>query len=262
VDLPARAFAVLLGVTLVVLGAAGGAWLGWRTAPDLISEPDAVALVAGGYGTAQLDHTTRQGALFGYEGDGSALRPLLGGDDYVPGHVDLVLAVGPDGPPLGAVRSWWLGGWRVESFLSDDQGRPVAATDRSAFLTIRLACRQPRMVTILAIVGALLGAAVAYAALRLPGRSRNAVRFAQGGVAALLPATLLMIVHAPAWALGDSADVVAPWEPFTSFGIRPLSLIGVVCLAVAGVLLVTSPARDDLGSDGDLWQGAARERLP
>ncbi|GAA3455332.1 hypothetical protein [Dactylosporangium matsuzakiense] len=239
------AVAVACALTVAPLFAAAGAWLGWRGAPALPSDPAALQLLSAAIPGAQCAVTGRHEAPFDYEHPDEPLTWLVGNDDYNAGGVEL-LATGTTAAGLRAglaAQGWHTaddptidgyaasrGRWALEFRAGDAGGVAIA-----------LGHAEPAPVTPLTVAGYALGLA---AGALLARRARRAARSAlTAGLLVLVPGTVLTTGDL-LWALTLPADVTTPaaWGDYLFFGVRLLTTAGVLLLAAA-VTLSLRPAR-------------------
>ncbi|MEU4620651.1 hypothetical protein AB0G04_11825 [Actinoplanes sp. NPDC023801] len=84
---------ILSALTVAALGAAAGAWLGWRSPVALLTDQEARALVAAAVPDVPAEFVERSDAVFGYPyGAGWFL-----GGEYLPGFAVVTVNVGADG---------------------------------------------------------------------------------------------------------------------------------------------------------------------
>ncbi|WP_433789059.1 hypothetical protein [Actinoplanes sp. CA-252034] len=242
---------ILFALTVAALGAAAGAWLGWRPPAGLPSDERARALIAAATPDPSAAFVERFDAVFGYRYPGDR---LLGSDDYGPGFAVVTINTPPQGYAAlvtRARRGFEALDWRTADSPYGDGGFEARHDDLKLTAYGAHACTpddvescgsQPASGPYLALafqiertrpplawpfsaIGWLLG----LAAGGLLGRRSPDNRLWRCGLALTLPATAM--VTAAAVMPGD--DPV--WEGYMYLLLRPLAAVGAVSLLVAVV---------------------------
>jgi hypothetical protein len=205
------ALAILVGATLAALGAAAGAWVGWRDVPPLTFETTSglAAVVAADARPETLEQVSPS-ATWLNRGAGTAgvLPVLLGGERFGSGYERIVVRTGERNDTLVTATASRLQamGWtaeraddgvaltrdglhlRVWAAANPGDGGAGAATESVTLLVQR---EEPARVLPLALGGAAVGAMVGALAAVLLGRLRAAVGASfLVAVVALLPLTV------------------------------------------------------------------------
>lgn len=237
--------AVVCALTVAAVGAALGAWLGWRGAPALPSDAAVLALVQPAAPDARLTVVARHDAPFAYEHAPGPMTWLIGDDDYNAGGVVLTAGASLDTLRAGLAAQGWhtsddpayqgiaasKGEWSVHAYPADVDGSP---TDRhvAKVVAVDFGRAEPARVGPLTAAGYLLGLAAGWLL------TRRANRY-------LLAAGLLLLLPGTVITTGDliavrtlPADVTPPalWGDYLFFGIRALTTVGLLVMAVALLL--------------------------
>jgi hypothetical protein len=263
---------ILAALTMGALGAAMGGWLGWRAAPPLPDNASASALARSLVPRGTPYIIERRDAVFGYRHPGPGAW-LLGGHDYTPGYVKLLVTDGEDAPALlSAARDvMGLSGWHISGNLvgagvagvkgrlavrvypaTIDGDKLIAAHTNDA-VAIEIGRAEPGRVQPLVITGLLIGLVLGWVGgERVVGRVsavgvvRRRLPAALGGAAflLLLPGTLLtcgVLVYA-LLIMPTSMPAPPSWGQYLLPGVRALSVTGFLLLLATVLVVSTLPA--------------------
>ncbi len=264
--------AVAVAFALGALGAAASAWLGWQLAAgELPSDDQARAITHTVLPGQPVESIQRRDVLFGYDpplaGLDRWLVPLLGGDDYDPGWVDVVaLTSGDPTTSLSQIRDRiHAAGWQVTEIRQMGWGPRINARNDNfaAYLEITVPPDGQEVATVLSIqraepgpvlpltlVGAVAGALIGWL---MTCRTARNFRGRSPGTRAMLTVvttiSLLLLFPATAWTiLGLIGSYLANPEPFLPFaawgaymfilvrGLTLLGLLGLLCVVGGSAL--------------------------
>jgi len=263
---PATKLAAVLAAAICgVLVAAGGAWLGWRTAAPL---PDSaqVARIASAVPLSPAKPAIRHDYIFGSPaGEGSP--GLTGLAEYDSGGVIYVYNSSPVGRPGPSALAAEVAdrlradGWRVDGATFDGKwttsvvaykgGTHVVFFDVSGFAKLRIDRAEPAAVPVLTVVGLIVGALMGWLLAGWVSR-RAATQPVAVKVAVILLSTVSFAAFTPACFYGwipvvrgyvEEGQGGALWGGLVFIGVRPLAGIG----AVAALIVVALAALPQLG---------------
>lgn len=254
---------ILTALTVAALGAAAGAWLGWRDPAPLPSDEQARALVTAAASGPVAPFVERFDAIFGYRYPGDQ---LLGSDDYGAGFAVVTI----NNPPAGYAalvtrsREGFEGlGWETADgpfgdggFVARRDGLKVTTYGAHACgpddvescgsprsegpypaLAFEIERTRPPLAVPLTVTGWLLGLVAGWL-LALVGPDR---RLWWHALSLLAPATVMVT----AFAVVPGDDPV--WEGYMYLMLRPLAALGALLLVVA---LVAGRGRSDAPAAG------------
>ncbi len=256
--------AIVVAFIVGGLGAAALGWIGWRGAPPLPTT-DYATSVSTQVADGPVDGVLRNDRLFGDPYQSSTLSDyLVGGDDYGSGYVDTTTT---SPITLDAARTAMAGlGWRLGPYpfggpgfsaRQDDtvvtvvpNGTRVIDGSSAAGLAFEFERAEPASVRPLTIAGWLAGFALGLLGtlwlVTIAGRRGSGSPYKiMGwlGIALMLPGTVTTtgdLIHG--WTLPDTVQPPAPWSDYIFYGIRLVTIIGLLLLVVSA-LAALRPAR-------------------
>ncbi|MEV8517606.1 hypothetical protein [Dactylosporangium sp. NPDC051484] len=242
---PARVItAIVTAFTVAAVGAALGAWAGWRGAPALPSDQAALSLIGPNTGLRVVE---RHDAAFAYEHPAGPLTWIIGDDDYNGGSVFMITTTATveaitaglaaqdwhksDNPDYGGSALSRADLW-VNVYPAHATARPSPPGGPAEAVAVELARSQPAPVWPFTAAGYALGLA-AGALLGFAAR-RLSLFVLAAGLLLMLPGTVLTTGDLVA-ALTLPADVSPPalWGDYLFFGVRALTTVGLLLLAAA-----------------------------
>jgi hypothetical protein len=250
-----RIASVLTALSFGAMLAALGAWIGWRDAPRLPADSEAVGIAHVAYPTRPIKEVSRDDATFGYE-QPETLGPglwLWGSDEYDYGFVRVYVWVG-DETTADIAGRLAAQGWQVRtteeneilarrgalhleigrSYHDNGVGYPATVGPLENRVTISRA--EPARVPWLSWTGLILGAAAGWW-LSLPMRRRVLARAARvlwwTGLALLsLPALMTVMALTLYMFRTATESPEALWTPVMLIGWRNCLMIGLLSLVV------------------------------
>ena len=266
--------AILLMLTLAAMGIGAFGWIGWQGAPSLPTTAAVTATLDAAAPGERVKRVERQDHLFGdaYSAE-DPLEYLFGDDDYGSGYV-FVTTTGSDdedGRVAAARTGLAANGWRVRS---DSTSRPgLVAAKGQTVLTVSLenavdvygapdvqlgfefVRAEPNRVAPLTFAGGLVGLllggwAAAWLRSRRMWARRGPSALMRLGLLLLMPATAAtLVVFVEAMASPAINAPTAPWDVYMGILVRPMVLVGCLCLVIGAALVAKVPAsRDPKGS--------------
>ncbi|MEV8511530.1 hypothetical protein [Dactylosporangium sp. NPDC051484] len=239
--------AIFCAFTVAAVGAALGAWVGWRGAPALPSDSAALSLIGPDTG---LTAVGRNDAVFAYEHESGPLTWLIGDDDYNAGSILMTTTTATvQALTTGLAAQGWhtsedpvvqgfaasKGEWSIRVYPAFADGSP---TDRSAAeaVAVEFGRTQPGRVWPLVAVGYLLGLAAGWFVGWFAGR-RVVGWVLLGALVLLLPGTVITTGDIIA-AVALPADATPPalWGDYLFIGIRAFTTVGLLVMAVSLLL--------------------------
>lgn len=233
---------VVVALTFASALAAIGSWLGWRGAAAFPSDQRAAEIARMAAPAARITETDRYDAIAGSRWPDPSL--LLGGDDeYSAGYVTVGFALPSD--LTVARRALEADGWRItEVAYHDTLVNHVTARNDGVELIVYgggllFQRPEPALARVLALIGWGLGLLLgAWTALKFTAAHRGR----DGRIAARLGLVLLLIpttavsgeLFFPTRAIPPDVPGVI-WEPYLSFPLKLLVIVGTLALAYAGV---------------------------